>query len=80
MIDAALAPILSALSDAVMYGGSVALKSSGSHGQTGVFDHEGKYLCADKGGPENSGDLFKLTGRNYVDVNESWTIDRGKDE
>lgn len=72
MIDAALAPILTALAKTVMYGNPVALKSSGSETE------DGRYLCADDGGPDEDGKLFKLTGRSYIDVNETWTLDRGK--
>lgn len=73
MIDAALRPIQATLAIAVLYGEMVALQSWGQHG----FD--GKYLCAEHGGPTADGDPFELTGRTGASAWESWTVARGKE-
>jgi hypothetical protein len=72
MIDNALVPVFEQLVKTVMFGQVIALKSSGNETE------QGRYLCADDGGPDADGKLFKLTGRSYIDVNETWTLDKGK--
>lgn len=71
LIDAALAPVLAQLAVTVTYGDLVALQSSGTH------THEGSFLTAEQGGPEDEGEAFVLTGHSDVEVWESWTIARG---
>jgi hypothetical protein len=72
LIDAALAPVLAELAEAVKIGAPIAVKSYGTD------THDGMYLCAEGGGPERPGDAFALTARASVSVWESWTVARGK--
>lgn len=63
-----------ALRDVVQYGASIALQAAGDPKN----GKEGKYVCAEQGGPREDNKLFKLTSRSSVGIWESWKLFRGK--
>ena len=75
MIAAALAPVYALLAECVAYGAGVALQAHGE--ESGPGAREGKYLCAEDGGPTQEGAPFRLTGRSEVAPWETWTVTRG---